>query len=164
MLKYIGVIIMGLLIAPTLAQNIMGKKITVVKPQRIYSWNILPPVQYDYPYEGKVYVNRMLQGSAVYTFCGAPQEDDALLACAHAWPKHCTLTVAPESVFKEYLNRLWYRYGSGIITLPLLKEVVIRHEHGHCNGWLGKHMGMRTYDGPLSETARAKYEGLSDIE
>jgi len=75
---------------------------------------LLPPAEYDYHYEGILFVHR------------APMDkmdcNPKRLACAKVWQDKpiCSIWIASDDDLKRY----GYDY-----------DIVLRHELGHCNGW-----------------------------
>jgi hypothetical protein len=88
---------------------------------------ILPPAEFDKPYEGKLIVTELPNKEEVRIDCGLPEPK---LACAFPRPhkSECEIIVAPE----EHILRDGY-----------LPAIVMRHEIGHCNGWSEKHEHSR---------------------
>ena len=93
---------------------------------------IMPPFEYDKPFEGKLIVTEVPNKEEVRIECGLPEPK---LACAFPRPhkNECEIIVAPE----EHILRDGY-----------LPAIVMRHEIGHCNGWSEKHEHSRV---PTSE-------------
>jgi hypothetical protein len=91
-----------------------------------YSRNqpVLPPVEYDHPYTGDLTVSIVSQEEIARQCPNAK----ARLGCNRRWPDECLVWIAPDDVIE---------------ALGLTREVVLRHEIGHCNGWPSDHPGMR---------------------
>jgi hypothetical protein len=87
---------------------------------------ILPPVEYDYTYPGQLNVNVVPTTKEIRSHCNLPETSGAL-ACSFRG-KICTIYILPEL---ELFRRGWDA------------KHVMRHEHGHCNGWSGDHKGAR---------------------
>lgn len=87
---------------------------------------ILPPVEYDHTYTGQLKVNVVLTTKEIRFHCNLPETSGAL-ACSFRG-KICTIYVLPELEL--------FRLGWNA-------KHVMRHEHGHCNGWGGDHKGAR---------------------
>jgi hypothetical protein len=88
---------------------------------------IMPPFEYDRPFEGKLIVTEAPSKEEVRIDCGLPEPK---LACAFPRPhkNECEIIVAPEE--------------------HILRDGYLRHEIGHCNGWSEKHEHSRV---PTSE-------------
>lgn len=91
---------------------------------------ILPPVEFDRPYTGKLTVETVATREELKPICGSVFTQFTL-ACAFRRPDSCRIVIVEESIIKAYR---WTR------------ELVMRHEIGHCNGWPGDHPGERPYD------------------
>ncbi len=84
-------------------------------------WN--PPVRYDHVYSGKTI---FLYGKRNY-----PWRCWNAYACTYAgWP-----TVGRCTMYMPYRDEI---IGGIKFDLPSWKTL-LRHERGHCNGWLGSH-------------------------
>ena len=104
---------------------------------------ILPPVEYDKPYEGNLVVQEVATIEELIATCGVPRK--WALGCATLTSWGCHVYLVPESLMKKYG---WWR------------EAMMRHELGHCNGWPGDHPGQRPYT-PLQHITieNAKVDG-----
>jgi hypothetical protein len=78
---------------------------------------IWPPVQYDKPYKGVLYVVRMDDYAIMRVLCG-----DNQVACAIYSETSCLIIL-----------------GVGVQDNPR----VTQHELGHCQGWPAHHPGIR---------------------
>jgi hypothetical protein len=93
----------------------------VIKPQAV-----LPPPEYDRPYDGRVVIIRAKSAEELRQRCGTL----SYVACAR-WtlrpdvPKTCIIVLA----------------ANAEATAPL--EIITRHERAHCNGWPALHPGAR---------------------
>jgi hypothetical protein len=92
---------------------------------------ILPPLEYDHPYEGDLTIKIVDTLEELYAIC--EQRTAAMLACSY--PSYadgfrsCLIIMVKDEIMRR---RGW--------TTGLL----FRHEQGHCNGWLGgDHVGQR---------------------
>ena len=87
---------------------------------------LLPPVEYDFPYKGKLYVE-VLSSFQLKWKCGFFAK-----ACAFGGVQtgadYCIIVLPP--IDGRSVNR------EGFLGLK-------RHEEGHCNGWHASHPGMR---------------------
>lgn len=90
---------------------------------------LIPPVQYDHPYDGP----------GELTVVQASSQDEVRRLCPNAvWPpagaygcqmmtsSGCYVVIAPETDMKR---------------VGLTKDITLRHEIAHCNGWPGDHRG-----------------------
>jgi hypothetical protein len=97
-----------------------------------YSSPILPPVEFDKPYAGKLMIRRVDSKEEVQRVC---QLSRPTVGCAvKPVVDMCIIVIADDAAIAA---RGW------------TYEIVLRHEIGHCNGWPGDHPGARS-----SETAR----------
>jgi hypothetical protein len=106
-----------------------------VKPRPVW---ILPPPEYDHPYEGQVFVLVVDSQADVRDKCVSTRLQDVALACGGK----ATLKADPSITIcqivianKEILEAHGYTY-----------EAVMRHEIGHCNGWPGDHPNARPWE------------------
>ena len=90
---------------------------------------ILPPLQYDHPYDGKLTIEEVGTVAQLLQVCKLNQS--WALGCAFVSAGSCRIVLVKEDVMKEYG---WWR------------SVMLRHEIGHCNGWPGDHPGTRRSD------------------
>jgi hypothetical protein len=92
---------------------------------------ILPPVEYDHPYTGKLTIETVLQREDLREFCGAAFLPWTL-ACARrdVTNNSCHIVIASDNLIREQ------RWST---------ELIMRHEIGHCNGWDGHH-GQRPWN------------------
>jgi len=88
----------------------------------------LPPVEYDRPYEGALLIIDVNSEEKLRQICGHPPKGlngDTMVGCAR-----------PGDPATIYLGPIPARAG-------LTRNIVIRHELGHLNGWSAAHEGMR---------------------
>ena len=95
-------------------------------PRRLIPF--MPPVQYDHPFDGKVYVVTTSDRAFLTEACPAGQFKPPL-ACAFKGPTGCVIVFASAKLFEAQ--------GMSV-------EVARRHERGHCNGWPSDHSNSRT--------------------
>jgi hypothetical protein len=85
----------------------------------------LPPVEYDKPYTGKLFIIRYSTEAEIFASCAGAGEKK--LACS-SHPSNdlnrCTIYIGPDKALKA--RHITYAY-------------VMRHELGHCNGWSNDH-------------------------
>jgi hypothetical protein len=91
----------------------------------------LPPKKYDYPYKGKLTIEEVTQEQLVAQCMAANMFS---LGCAFPRGDNCRIILRDEKTIE-----------AGGWT----KELLIRHETAHCNGWPGDHPGKRMYPMPL---------------
>jgi len=91
---------------------------------------MLPPKEFDHPYEGDVEIN-YLNEKAIQVQCWpARRTSTMLLACTRALtPTRCIIWI----MAKDDLDRLGWSY-----------DIIMRHEIAHCNGW--KHSTAQAAD------------------
>lgn len=103
-------------------------------PPKLASRQIVPPVEYDKPYEGQLVVTRVKTEREVENLCpktAFPQK----LACSYmkgrlasgSWEK-CYMILVSDEIIRD---------------AGFTPELVYRHEIGHCNGWGPEHWGAR---------------------
>lgn len=94
---------------------------------------ILPPVEYDHAYKGMLIVETVATREELRTQCGAAF-GPWTLGCAwrSTYPADsCRIIMVDEKVMKAFGWR---------------RDMILRHEIGHCNGWPGDHPGQRNWD------------------
>jgi hypothetical protein len=97
---------------------------------------ILPPAEYDHPYEGDLTIKIVATLEELYALCGLKEDiTPNALACAFPSSNSCIFLLVSDEIMRK---RGW--------TTGLL----FRHEIGHCNGWPGDHPGERPLIGPIS--------------
>lgn len=89
---------------------------------------VLPPVEYDKPYTGALTIMEVPSQDAMRAMCHPAKDIRPLLGCALRHATSCTILVATEAQMK---------------AAGWQKEIVVRHETGHCLGWSGDHAGAR---------------------
>lgn len=102
--------------------TILKTKPTVEAPRRYVT---IPPPEYDYPYKGKLVVQtvtleQLREQCSVATAMS--------LGCAFPSANSCRIILIDEYYIAA---RGW------------TKELMMRHELAHCNGWPGDHPGAR---------------------
>jgi hypothetical protein len=85
---------------------------------------MLPPLEYDHPYDGELKFITDLDQDTIKRMCGPKTSVACILGggkLSYAYAaKECWIALARQ----EEIDRL-----------GLNREMVIRHEIGHCNGW-----------------------------
>ena len=116
------IIVVTLLIAGiTLANITLAKAQTSPK-----LYDILPPVQYDYHYEGDLTIKIVDTLEELYDLCRIPNRN--ILACSTHNSRSCLIVMVND----ELMRKRGYTTG-----------LLFRHEQGHCNGWGPDHGGER---------------------
>jgi hypothetical protein len=98
----------------------------------------LPPLEYDYPYEGKLVITRADQ-FMIDRACPKPtRQGTKILGCAYLGKNEngedqCWLIIANDKIIEG-----WH----------WVYETVFRHEQGHCNGWPNDHPNARSKMAP----------------
>ena len=91
--------------------------------------NVIPPAEYDFPYKGKLTVERTPYQHVVRQNC--PYSPFPFLlgrAKLFASEDRCYILMMDD----EFLNKMNYP-----------PEIVLRHERAHCNSWPAHHPGGR---------------------
>jgi hypothetical protein len=109
----------------TLAPSLCNAQASMVAPE--YRM-IIPPVQYDHPYDGDMWI---LRGNAeqMARLCPLPKNPrNYITGCARLVGNTCYVVVADEDILRK---------------TGLSFRIVLRHETGHCGGWPPSHFGAR---------------------
>jgi hypothetical protein len=90
---------------------------------------ILPPVEYDHPYNGKLTV-AIVNKEQMARLCPKASLYPIGLACAYPYEtmSMCQIVMITDDI---------------IAAVGLTPKIVLRHELGHCNGWHNDHRGAR---------------------
>jgi hypothetical protein len=90
--------------------------------------NVIPPVEYDHPYKGKLTIERSTSQSEIRLNC--PYSAFRYhLGCAKPTAEGgCYILMADDDTIRK---------------AGWLPEIVLRHEMGQCDGWPGDHRGAR---------------------
>jgi hypothetical protein len=92
------------------------------------SYYVVPPPEFDHPYDGVLKVTTARDQNHVRELC--PKANFSLgvaLGCAHVQTGSCWIILAPDAAT---------HFG----------ELVLRHEIAHCNGWPADHCGAGPID------------------
>jgi hypothetical protein len=90
---------------------------------------ILPPEEFDHPYEGELVVVRVDTPEALVPYC---RNTGRVLGCSQRrFDNKCFVYLIPDGFYE---------------SVDYDPEDVYRHEVGHCNGWPGNHPGARNAD------------------
>jgi hypothetical protein len=84
---------------------------------------IWPPVEFDYPYKGKLTITRVPAPADIRAICPKAYIGRPLAACAQVLSNSCDIFMLPDDL---------------LMAMNLDPDDVYRHEIGHCNGWLHK--------------------------
>jgi hypothetical protein len=100
----------------------------VLSPAQAEQRLILPPVEYDHPYDGELVTIIAESADQVRELCPTvPFKAGWPLGCSTRSATKCRVVLAREDIIVSYGWTL---------------DIVRRHEIGHCNGWAG-HSGAR---------------------
>jgi hypothetical protein len=86
----------------------------------------LPPLQYDHPVTIPVTVTDISTTEELKKICHHDKPELLILGCASVSPERCRIWLGPIPAW------------TGIT-----RNINLRHEIGHCNGWGGDHAGIR---------------------
>jgi hypothetical protein len=87
----------------------------------------IPPPEYDFPFKGKLTIERTSYQHVVRQNCSY-SPFPYLLGCARLRGEECYILMMDDA----FLNKMNYP-----------PEIVLRHEMGHCNGWPAHRPGGR---------------------
>jgi hypothetical protein len=100
--------------------------------------HILPPLEYDYPYEGKLTIQRVNTVAELQDACNVTKW---LLGCSRPGATSCHIVLVADDVIRKW---------------GWTPELMMRHEMGHCNGWPGDHRGQRPHWEPAGKPRSVK--------
>jgi hypothetical protein len=117
------------------------------------NWSPVPPLEYDYPYEGHLRIWRNSAEFPDMELCPKPEKGRFILGCAIRYreldgtlsKRKCDIYIAPESLISKY---------------GLSFEDALRHEMAHCNGWSTNHEGSRPLGAPRGKP-RGEMSGVN---
>jgi hypothetical protein len=112
--------------------NDMGYLAPAPRPPQT-QYPILPPPEYDKPYDGDLTIIMLPTFEALRAACNV--YNPKMLACARHNAKSCVIYLVEDEVMR---TRGW---NTGLL---------LRHEIGHCNGWPGDHPDQRNVPWPLT--------------
>jgi len=89
----------------------------------------LPPLEYDHAPALPVSITDVSSEAELRRVCGwtTRQTDAIMVGCSMPLPKSCKIYLGPPQTDRTGVTR----------------NLVLRHEIGHCNGWPGDHAGAR---------------------
>jgi hypothetical protein len=91
--------------------------------------NILPPAEYDHPYDGELIIVQKEGATARCPDNGAFTFKPVLGCAFRDVPNNrCLIVLAPKELIESF---------------GWTSEIVKRHEVGHCHGWPAHHPGAR---------------------
>jgi hypothetical protein len=100
--------------------------------------NQLPPAQFDHPVLNPVEIVDVATEDRLRTLCGWPAKDNMILVgCAATLPTLCRIYVGPPRTRETGITR----------------NLIIRHEMGHCSGWPKDHSNPLAKGAPLQLAA-----------
>jgi len=111
-------VVFAILVLPAFTQQYLPPQVPKVV-------NILPPIQYDYPYEGDLTIKIVDTLEELNDLC---RLSSRILACSTHTSKACLIVMVKDEILRER------GYTTGLL---------FRHEQGHCNGWGKDHGGER---------------------
>ena len=88
----------------------------------------MPPLEFDYPYTGRLTVSRV-NPDQMRGRCPLPSPGRVTVGCAHVGRGECEIIIAND----EWLKALGWN-----------ADVITRHERAHCEGWPADHPGARS--------------------
>lgn len=91
------------------------------------SVRILPPLEYDKPYTGKLIIERAETPEDIKRICNL---DKTALACAIRAEGSCRIVIVPRALIE---------------AAGYTEDVVMRHENSHCVGWPKTHPNSRLW-------------------
>jgi hypothetical protein len=94
-------------------------------PMKLVGTKLLPPPEYDHHYEGALKITVVETFPELAVFCGKVSS----VACARRLDggNKCLVYMVKEELLRAHSTR----------------EITLRHEIGHCNGWPANHPDMR---------------------
>lgn len=113
------------LVAVTLIAAIIIMALALAARAQAPFLHILPPVEYDYPYQGELTIDTATDTKQVQAMCNLPTPR---VACSYVGRSWCRII----KISDDALRAMGWN--------PLH---IWRHEHAHCNGWSNKHEGLR---------------------
>jgi hypothetical protein len=123
------VLIFALLAAVCLPHSASAQQII----RKVRYWSLLPPVEYDKPYTGELWITRLSSEEEIQNLC-----KEGKRACANT--KNLPPgQVAPKCHIYMLTDKQLRAKGIGGAAISL------RHELGHCNGWRGHDGGRKVY-------------------
>lgn len=87
----------------------------------------LPPLEYDFPYKGKLAIETVTREQLLARCASAHQGS---LGCAFPGSGNCRILLVDDATMK---------------AVGWTRELMLRHETAHCNGWPQSHVGWRPY-------------------
>jgi len=106
---------------------------------------ILPPLEYDHPYKGKLTINVVRNAAEMEAACaGLPKIPGGRASCAEPSTSRLMAWLRGKEGRKVYDSCVIHiRNDKDLRAMGWAPEIIRRHEIGHCNGWPGDHKGGR---------------------
>jgi hypothetical protein len=89
---------------------------------------VLPPEEFDHPFEGPVRIEEVRSQEEVRKSCRIPFGQITALGCAKVVWGTCLIVKVSDEEIMSYSHH---------------PDAFMRHEIAHCNGWPASHPGMR---------------------
>jgi hypothetical protein len=89
---------------------------------------MMPPLQFDHVYQGKLTVKRV-DPDQMRLACPKPKPGNTMLGCAHVGQGACEIIILDDA---------------SLADLGFNSDIILRHESGHCNGWPADHPNAET--------------------
>jgi hypothetical protein len=102
---------------------------------------LIPPLQYDRPYQGSLVLKRGLDERDMPINCPmVPPFGYPRLGCSYRWPERCVVFLADDKIIRAAGHT---------------PSIIFRHEIGHCHGWGNDHKGARSEEEAVRDAMRA---------
>jgi hypothetical protein len=102
---------------------------------------VLPP-EYDHQYDGELVIVDANQQLVRDKCPNAKYTLGVALGCAHRGATYCWIYLAPKVDMK---------------AAGFPRDLILRHEIAHCNGWPGDHRGARPFEDWAQDPVPVKY-------
>jgi hypothetical protein len=104
---------------------------------------LVPPPEFDHPYKGDLTIVDALDQKQVRAKCPSAKFTlGVALGCAHRGATYCWIYLAPKVDMK---------------AAGFPRDLILRHEIAHCNGWPGDHRGARPFEDWAQDPVPVKY-------
>lgn len=109
--------------------RIIATLITIALATPASAQNVIPPPEYDHAFTGKLILHKNKSPSEIKALCKGVVFPVYALGCSLRFTSEfCIIMIATEDAIR---------------AAGATPEVVLRHEHGHCNGWPKNHPNAR---------------------
>src|SRR5262249_53188499 len=88
----------------------------------------IPPLEYDHPYDKTLILTDYTDQTTLHTLCAEMPKAKTVLGSTKRYADRCEI----------WISDRWAYEAVGVT-----RNMVIRHELGHCNGWPDDHPGAR---------------------